>query len=427
MASEPPTGAYIPGTFDAEPRSAAGLPLALIEQWRDTGQSHEDARRLLGRYATRGYSVVSDSAGLTKLSQRLGLLEVLALIDRPKRILHARTTAIGGTAVGVWAADNAQMFHPESADAGVLLSALLKVQDEIERSCRVRIGIGAHRGSFYGLAGGLYGPEADAIEDIAENHTEGGELVVTGAVVDRLPPGHSFVLRRKDGPESLVGAVYHVLDGPRQADVRSAAHRPHDPRPAEDLRYPIPYSAAFYADLLRLERCPEDVELAGRLAAEHLQDRTVVLVERSVAAAETPELGLLRGLALSAVLREAGLALMPARGAVEIKIAGPLALYLFEEAAPAVRFARCLRAGLAEHEIVCRIGVAAGPVLAGETPGGGWDVAGAPVNLASKMAQDLGRPGRVYLSEAVRERAQLDGFTSVRRTVSGVEMTFFEG
>ena len=151
------------------------------------------------------------------------------------------------------------------------------------------------------------------------------------------------------------------------------------------------------------------------------------------------------------MLRETGLGLMPARGAVEIKIAGPLALYLFEEAAQAVRFARRLRAGLAEHEIVCRIGVAAGPVLAGETPGGGWDVAGAPVNLASKMAQDLGRPGRVYLSEAVHERlgeagcerlgeavherlgeaecesAQLDRFASVRRTVSGVEMTFFEG
>ena len=43
---------------------------------------------------------------------------------------------------------------------------------------------------------------------------------MTGAVVDRLPPGHSFVLRRKDGPEGLVGAVYQVLDGPRPDDVR---------------------------------------------------------------------------------------------------------------------------------------------------------------------------------------------------------------
>ncbi|MEU4223277.1 adenylate/guanylate cyclase domain-containing protein [Nonomuraea sp. NPDC026600] len=420
MASEPPTGAYIPGRFDTAQGAATGLPLAVIERWRSTGQSSTDARRLLSRHVTRGYNVVSDSAGLTKLSQRLGLLEVLAVIDRPKRILYAYTRAIGGEAVGVWAADNAQMFHPDATDttdARVLLSALLKVQDEIERCCQARVGIGVHHGSFYDLAGGLYGAEADAIEDIAENHTEGGEIAVTAAVVDRLPRDHSFVIRRKDGPESPVGAVYQVLDGPRLDDVR----------PVEDQRYPIPYSAAFYADLLRLEHSPEDVELAERLTAEHLQHRTVVLVERSVAPAETPELGLLRGLALSAVMKETGLRLMPARGAVEIKIAGPLAIYLFERPGPAVRFAQSLRAGLAEHEISCRIGVADGPVLAGETPGGGWDIAGAPVNLASKMAQDLGAPGRVYLSEALREHVHLDGFAAVRRTVSGVQMAYFEG
>src|SRR5207253_2511520 len=140
----------------------------------------------------RGYHLVSDSAGLTKLSQRLGLMEVLALIDRPKRILHAYGTAAGGRAVGVWAADNAQMFHPEWTDAVVLLSALLKAQADIARQCRVRIGIGVHYGDFYDLSSGLYGPEADAIEDIAENHTEGGEIVITQAVVDRLPSGHPF-------------------------------------------------------------------------------------------------------------------------------------------------------------------------------------------------------------------------------------------
>ncbi|MFD1537554.1 hypothetical protein [Nonomuraea guangzhouensis] len=417
MASEPPTGAYIPGRFDTAQGAAAGLPLALIEQWRNSGQTATDAWRLLSRHATRGYNVVSDSAGLTKLSQRLGLLEVLAVIDRPKRILYAGTKAIGGEAVGVWAADNAQMYHPDTTDARVLLSALLRVQDEIGRRCRARVGIGVHHGRFYDLSGGLYGAEADAIEDIAENHTEGGEIAVTAAVLDRLPHDHSFVIQRKDGPESPVGAVYQVLDGPRLDDVR----------PVEDQRYPIPYSAAFYADLLRLEHSPEDAELAERLTAEHLQHRTVVLVERSVAPAETPELGLLRGLSLSAVMKETGLRLMPERGAVEIKIAGPLAIYLFEDPGPAVRFAQGLRAGLAEHEIGCRIGVADGPVLAGQTPGGGWDIAGAPVNLASKMAQDLGTPGRVYLSEALREHVHLDGFAAVRRTVSGVQMAYFEG
>jgi class 3 adenylate cyclase len=68
-----------------------------------------------------------------------------------------------------------------------------------------------------------------------------------------------------------------------------------------------------------------------------------------------------------------------------------------------------------------------GPVLAGQTPGGGWDIAGAPVNLACKMAQDLGRPGHFYLSESMREHTGTAGFTSVQRTVSGIQMTFFEG
>jgi class 3 adenylate cyclase len=153
----------------------------------------------------------------------------------------------------------------------------------------------------------------------------------------------------------------------------------------------------------------------------------VVLVERGAAPAETPDLALLRGLALSAAMKETGLRLLPPSGAAEIKVAGPLAIYLFDEPAPAVHFALRLRAGLAEREIVCRIGVDTGPVLTAETPGGGRDIAGAPVNLASKMAQDIGRPGHVYLSAALREQTGLGRFVPVERAVSGVRISFFEG
>ncbi|MEV0144123.1 MULTISPECIES: adenylate/guanylate cyclase domain-containing protein [unclassified Nonomuraea] len=439
MAYEPPAGPLTPGGFDTPRDVAAGLPLSLVEQWRASAGTAHDARRLLAPHEIRGYSVVSDSAGLTRLSQRLGLLEVLALIDRPKRILHACAQAAGGRAVGVWAADNAQLFHPEGADPSTLLSALLTAQDEIRRHCLVSIGIGVHLGSFYELSGGLYGAEADAAEEFAENDTEGGEIAVTQAVVDRLPEGHPFVLRRKDGPDGLVGPVHQVVDGPRLEVPRlgeawSGEGWPGASGSAGQEHYPIPYSAPFYADLLLLDARPGDAELAERLAAGHLRGRTVVLVERSAAPADTPEMELLRGLSLSAAMREAGLRLLPSEGAVEIKVAGPLGIYLFEEPAPAVRFALRLRTGLAEREIVARIGVAAGPVLAGRTPGGGWDVAGAPVNLASKMAQDLGSPGRVHLSEAVRDavaghddHADLVGFEPVRRTVSGVEMTYYQG
>lgn len=417
-----------PGAFDLARDAAPGLPLTLVEQWRASGRTAVDARRLLGAHVTTGYSVVSDSAGLTRLSRSLGLLEVLALIDGPKRLLHAYGTAAGGRAVGVWAADNAQMFHPASTGADLLLSALLRTQDEIVRRCRVRIGVGVHHGSFYDLDGGLYGAEADAVEVFAENHTEGGEIAVTEAVAERLPAGHSFVLRRKDVPGVPGGplrAVYRVLDGPRAATGAASG---------DGTRYPIPYSAAFYEDLLRLERAPEDAGLAATLAERHLRERTVVLAERGEADSGTAvdgdggsEVAILRELDLSVTLRETGLRLLPSVGAVEIKVAGPLAIYLFDEPGPAVRFARDLRTALAEAGMTCRIGVDTGPVLAGRTPAGVWDVAGAPVNLASKMAQDLAPQQAVCLSEAVGAHTGLNGFTLVRHAVSGVDMTFYQG
>ncbi|MEV7808686.1 hypothetical protein AB0O28_37615 [Microbispora sp. NPDC088329] len=404
-----------PGAFDLARDAAPGLPLTLVEQWRASGRTAADARRLLGAHVTTGYSVVSDSAGLTRLSRSLGLLEVLALIDGPKRVLHAYGTAAGGRAVGVWAADNAQMFHPASTDTGTLLSALLGAQDEIARTCGVRIGIGVHHGDYYDLDGGLYGAEADAIEHLAENDTEGGEIAITEAVAGRLPADHGFVLRRKDGQGGPLGAVYRVLDGPRDAGTA----------PAADGWYPIPYSAAFYEDLLHLD--PQDAGLAAALAGKHLRERTVVLVERGEEARQdTAEVALLRGLDLSARMREAGLRLLPAEGAAEIKVAGPLAIYLFDDPGPAVPFALELRTALADAGMTCRIGVDSGPVLSGRTPGGGRDVAGAPVNQASKMAQDLAAPGRVCLSESVGTHADLTGFTLARHTVSGVDMAFYQ-
>ncbi|MGI5157016.1 hypothetical protein [Microbispora sp. CA-102843] len=419
MTSETPVARHDPGAFDLARDAAPGLPLTLVEQWRASGRTAADARRLLGSHVTTGFSVVSDSAGLTKLSRSLGLLEVLALIDGPKRVLHAYGTGAGGRAVGVWAADNAQLFHPASTDAGTLLSALLRAQDEIGRTCRIRVGIGVHHGDYYDLDGGLYGAEADAIEHLAENDTEGGEIAITEAVAERLPADHGFVLRRKDGQDGPLGAVYRVLDGPRAGDAA----------PPADGWYPIPYPEAFYEDLLRLD--PQDAGLAATLAEKHLRERTVVLVERGEAGgedgADVPEVTLLRGLDLSARMRETGLRLLPGEGAVEVKVAGPLAIYLFDDPGPAVPFALGLRAALAEAGMTCRVGLDSGPVLSGRTPDGGRDLAGAPVNQASKMAQDLAPPGAVCLSEAVAAHADLGGFTLVRHTVSGVDMTFYQG
>lgn len=406
---------YSPALFDLAPDFPGGLPLHLVARWLDSEQTAEDALRLLKEHEVRGYAVVSDCAGLTRLTGQRGLLEILALINRPKEIVHGYGAAVGGRGVGIWAADNTEMLYPAATSAETLLATLLTVQDEVDRSARIRIGLGAHFGAFYQLSGGLYGAAAEAVEALAENDTEGGEIAVTQAVVDRLVEEHPFVLAPKEAADGELGAVYRVLDGPRLAAVP----------PVADW-YPIPYSDAFYTDLLAYEAHLDDAGLAARMAGEHLRERTVVLVEREAPHEGSHEPDLLDALALSAVMKDGGLRCLPAEAAMEVKVAGPLGIYLFEHPDAAVGFARELRGHLAERGIRCRIGVDVGPVLLSALSGGGTDIAGMPVNIASKMAQDVGAPGRLYLSEAMREHVDVSGFTPIRYTVSGIHMTAYE-
>jgi class 3 adenylate cyclase len=407
---------FLPGLFDLTQDINGGLPLPVIGRWVDSAQDQTAALALLAPHQVEGYSVSSDTAGLSKLTGQLGLLEVLAVINRPKEIVYNLGVAIGGQGVGIWAADNTQMFYPPEVPAATLLSALLTAQDEINRTCRVKIGLGAHYGAFYSLSGGLYGAEADAIEELAENETEGGEVVISESVYARLPTDHGFTLTARDGHAARLGRIFRVTDGPRL-----------DARPAATARYPIPYSESFYASLVAYQNRLDDAAFGRQLAEQYLQNKVVVLIERASLAAETHEVALFNNLSLSALLKDTGLRLLPAAGGREVKVSGPLGIYLFDEAQAAVQFAHSFRQALAQADVSCRIGIDAGAVLVFDLEGGGSDIAGMPVNLASKMAQDKGQMGKLYLSAAVRESVDAGAFTELRYTVSGVEIAVYQG
>ncbi len=406
---------FLPGLFDLRQDINGGLPLPVIGRWVDSAQDQATALALLAPYQIEGYSVSSDTVGLSKLTGRLGLLEVLAVINRPKEIVYNLGVAIGGQSVGIWAADNTQMSYPPEVSAATLLSALLTAQDEINRSCRVKIGLGVHYGAFYSLSGGLYGAEADAIEELAENETEGGEVAISESVYARLPAGHGFTLVAREGRDTRLGRIFRVTDGPRLDTPRVAT-----------ANYPIPYSESFYASLVAYQNRLDDEAFGQQLADEHLQNKVVVLIEHAVLVAETPEVALFNNLSLSALLKDTGLRLLPA-GAREVKVAGSLGIYLFDEAPAAVRFAQSCRQALAQKGLGCCIGIEAGEVLVFDLEGGGSDIAGMPVNLASKMAQDKGQMGKLYLSAAVRKSVDAGEFSELRYTVSGVEITVYEG
>lgn len=400
-----------PALFDVAQDIAGAAPVQLVEQWIGGAQDQASAERLLEPYKVRGYSVCSDASGLTRLSGQKGLLEILAMLELPKQIVHGHGVAIGGAGVGIWAADNTQMFYPPEISAGTIVSMLLGVQDEIARQCQIKIGIGAHLGSFYSLGGGLYGAEADAIEEIAENDTAGGETVISQAIVDRLPPSHGFTLAKREDLPGILGVITRVLDGPRLADLV----------PAKD-RYPIPYSEAFHADLVAFAPRREDRALGARILDRYAARKVVVLIEREAAIAASAEIALLRDMELSAFMKVAGQRHLASDGGAEIKVAGALGIYVFDDAGAAIAFARAFSRDLRAQGVACRIGVDVGLVLVFDLAGGGKDIAGQPVNIASKMAQDRGEFGHIYLSQAMACLVDVRGFNEVRFEVSGVEI-----
>lgn len=410
---------YSPNLFDVTQDIIGALPLKLVEQWLSSNQTYADALQLLESHRVRGYSVSSDSVGLTRLCQQKGLLEILAIINQPKKLVHGYGKAIGGASVGIWAADNTQMFYPDSIDAATLLATLLTIQDEIEKTCQIRIGLSAHYGSFYSISGGLYGIEADAIEDIAENHSKGGEILISQAICDRLPADHNFILEKHhDLPEDLIaeiGDIYRVINGARLEQVKPI-----------DQAYPIPYSPDFYADLLEYETRLTDQEFAHDLTKKYIQHKVVVLIESKNGFAEEHEVDMFNQLSFSALMKDIGLRLLDTQLEAEIKVVSSLGIYAFDEANTAISFAQNFRQELTKQGITCRIGIDQGEVLIFNLAIGTRDIAGMPVNMASKIAQDKGEFGKLYMSESLKDIADINGFKGISYEVSGVRITAYE-
>jgi hypothetical protein len=400
-------GRFPPGFFDLPADAGEGLPLEVIAQWTASPQDRDAAAGILAPHTLRGLVVSSDAAGLTRLSRERPLVEILALINRPKELIHAYGRAIGGRAIGTWAADNTQMFYGESVAPAAALGMLLALQQRLAEEGTIGIGLAAHRGTFYELMDGVYGPDADRVETVAEEHTEGGELVVTAEVAAALPPGHGFTLVRRADLAAAFGEVLRVTGGPRL-----------EPLAATDIRYPTPFPDAFR----------EQLHAAGEerraVPEPEYEDCTVVLVERERDVPDEPEVALLNDLALAAAMRRIATALLAELGGSEIKTAGLIGIYTFDDPGTGVAFARRFRDAFASEGVETRIGIDAGEVLVFDLGRGRTDIAGSPVNVASKLAQDVGEFGRIYLSEEATRRARLERRSrTVSFEVSGVKLT----
>ena len=396
---------FPPGFFDLPSGAGETLPLDIIERWTRGAQTREQALAILAPHTLRGAVVSSDAVGLTRLTRDRPLVQILAMINRPKELVHAWGVAIGGRALGVWAADNTQMFYPPDISADRLLGMLLGTLDQIAAECEISIGLCAHRGDFYALGNGVYGADADRVEIVAEEHTEGGELLITNALAAALEAPQSWALAPRTDLARDFGVIHSVTGGPRAGDVAPT-----------DFRYPLPYTDGFYEGLSTYTRTRRDSQMPRPVYDES----AVVLIEREREETDIPEVAVLNDLALAAAMTRIGAALLPDLHGSGIKTSGQISIYTFQDCRNAVAFAEGFRRELKSQGIACRIGIDVGQVLEFDLGGGARDIAGSPVNIASKLAQDVGEFGKIYATEAAARKAALTGTEPVMFVVAGV-------
>jgi hypothetical protein len=401
------------GFFDVTSDIAGPLPIELIERWTRGAQTDEAARRILEPYAVRGIVVSSDGSGLTRLTGSRALLDILSLLDHPKQLIHAYGTAIGGEAVGIWTADNTQMFYRD-AGAGDVVAMLLSLQDEVRRQCELQIGVAAHAGRFFQLAGALYGAESDRVEALAEGHAGPGEIVITSELSARIAEPGLFETAPHDASAAL-GANLRVTGGPRRAGLD-----------ARDSSYPIPYSEDFYEDLLRMATGSAEAADFEQVQKNYGRQRAVALIEREREESAIDEVAALNELAMSLAMRKIGWSLLAGTGGHEVKTSGSIGIYTFEDCEAALDFVRRFRDALLARGVLSRGAIDYGDVLVFRVRDGLEDIAGMPVNLASKIAQDNGEFGRIYLSAAAARRARIGGgFQPVSFAIAGVDVDAF--
>lgn len=384
---------------------AGVVPPALVLEWNAQAKSAERHRSILAPYRVLGTLVCSDSAGLSALAQRCSLPQAMKLVSEPKEILHAYGKAILGQAIGVWAADNSQMFYGAEIDAGRVVTQMLAAQRRI-RQLAVQVGLAVHWDEYYRIAGGLFGQAATGIEDIAEEHTSGGELLVSDTVYPHLAPALRKTATQREDLSSR-GAYYSISDDGGTLDALEGS----------DHDYPAPFDARFLGKL----RSSSLDELGRMSFAEYQHHKTVVFLHLIHREREFL-LDTFTDLSLSdlSVHRTAA-----SYQATVVKSTGALGIVLFDSGAQALAFCRDVIETNRRLGCDARAGVTRGDVYLFPLEQGGLDIAGNPINIAAKLAEDAGLSGilvhsSVPIGELLSKSSEAEPF---RLFISKVELT----
>jgi class 3 adenylate cyclase len=378
---------FIASLADLKMDIAGRIPAGIIKEWVGSNRSAESHRALLEPYLLRGYCVCSDTAGLSKMTASKSLVEVMKIVSRPKELVFSAGSALGGKAIGVWAADNTEMFYPENTDIEKLLEALICVNRKLEEEGAVKIGVGVHAGEFYELGKGLFGEDAAMIERVAEDETAGGEIVITESVKKKLPSRWYGRLKARADIEDSGGETVYTLDyGDYPADPGFVF--------SGSARYPIPFPDEFFN--LITDPALDGKTLEKRVREKFLLRKTVIFVKVFPPRREL----LLEELTEWVVMNTILLEIMPKYKIALVKSNGDLGIFTADDPEEAVAFSCAVLDELRGSGDSAAIGVASGEILFFDLGGGEYDLAGNAVNIASKISEDAGILNAINVHES---------------------------
>ena len=388
-----------PALADLKQDIAGPIPVDLIGAWLGSEQDAAAHERILDPYKRVGTIVCSDAAGLSKLSAGRPPIEIMKLVSEPKEIIYSYGSAIGGKAAGIWAADNTQMFYEEAIDLQDVVTQMVAAQHAF-KDMLVKVGIGIHSGIAYEIGGGLYGEDADTIEEFTEEKSEGNDVLVSPRVKEQLrDPFVSF--------ES-----HHEMFRLDYTDLHLEGVK------GSDVYYPAPFDRRFHNALFGLQLDnPDSLET---LHKERVHETSIVLFRIF----SQPQARLLDTFAKNMTANTLIHQTVGNYKARLVKSNGVLAIISCEQEGDGVDLAIALHKVAKENSYIANVGVCRGETLIFDLENGSSDLAGGPVNIASKIAEDIDARGVLSFEASVADHAKRHGFKKPFSVIqSGVEIT----
>ncbi|PIV90686.1 hypothetical protein COW46_01705 [Candidatus Gracilibacteria bacterium CG17_big_fil_post_rev_8_21_14_2_50_48_13] len=378
-----PSPRVLASLFDAASHHGPAVPKELLLAWSASTREEDVAHALLAEYKTLGTCILGDASGLSKLSQTLPLVEVLSLLHRPKTMIASLGEKYGGVPVSSWTADNSGMWF----DAAVHPKEVYTYAQNLLASFEhfpFQMSFAFHAGEFYRVGNALVGPMFHALEEVAENQVPAGCLWATEATIPFLgtqgSPMDSSTLSMRQLP---------VAGTPEMTFAE--AHAP----------YPHAFSSAFFS-MLDVYARSKDVEkdaLRSSMEADVRREGHILFFAYALPKQQSLA-GVLNAQELDTYLVSSVRMAKRSVGARLIKVGGGIGIVMAATLEGALAEAETLGVVFAEAEVAVAMGIDRGEFFLFEQEDGDVDVAGSPVNIASKLSEDCGKPGIVYVSEA---------------------------